>query len=464
MFLKKNSVTLLMGSAMAMSAFSQDYDRLKISYVGLDKGSAQPVKSFPVKVFDGELRYQNKIEVMPDFTFQTIEGIGGAFNEIGGEALMSLAPEQQADVMNRLFADESAGFTYCRTAIGASDFSNGAYSYSETPEDFEMAHFSVERDQQYVLPYIKAALQVNPDLKLFASPWSPPAWMKQSGEMAGINELGTLREEKRVFEAYGKYFANYVQAYKQNGVNIRLVCVQNEPDASTKYTSNIMPADQMLDLAINYIRPEFKKNGIDTKIFAGTFRSHGNMEMHRFVALDQAKKVDGIGVQYTDPRLVQEVQRKYPGFTFMHTESACFQGANSPKEAVGRLGEVSGMLDAGCVNFCYWNMILNETGLSHWDWKQNSLINIDREKKTVRYNPDYNVMYLISKMVKPGDVRVASSFLAGPIISVKDKAGTLKVIIQNETRREQGIRMRVDDDIFHFMIPARAVSAIEIGK
>ena len=126
----------------------------------------------------------NKIKLYPNIEFQTLEGFGGAFNEIGGEALMCLPTALQDQVITNLFSvDQGAALSFNRTAVGASDFGIDAYSYSEKAGDYEMKHFSIKREATTVIPYIQKAFKENPDLKLFASPWSPPAWMKYSGLM-----------------------------------------------------------------------------------------------------------------------------------------------------------------------------------------------------------------------------------------------------------------------------------------
>ena len=112
--------------------------------------------------------------------------------------------------------------------------------------------------------------------------------------------------------------------------------------------------------------------------------------------------------QYTESKIINDARVLLPNMRMIHTEGDCYNGANSMKEAENRLKEVAGYINSGCTNFTYWNMILNETTKSGWGWPQNSLINIDRKNRTVQYNPDYNAMYIISKFIRPGDVRIAS--------------------------------------------------------
>lgn len=117
---------------------------------------------------------------------QTIEGFGTCFNELGWIALSMLSDKDRESIMKELFAPGvGANFTICRMPVGANDFLRNWYSYDETDGDFEMKHFSIANDLETLIPFIKNAQKYNPSLKLWASPWSPPTWMK-SCETAGI--------------------------------------------------------------------------------------------------------------------------------------------------------------------------------------------------------------------------------------------------------------------------------------
>ncbi|KAA3661358.1 MAG: hypothetical protein DWQ10_04705, partial [Calditrichaeota bacterium] len=323
----------------------------------------------------------------PEITFQTIEGIGGAFNEIGGEALAATSKEDKNALMKQLFSDEGAGFTFCRTAIGASDFGIDAYSYSMVADDYAQKHFSIERDKKYVLPYIKSAFAGNPDLILFASPWSLPGWMKESGEMVGLKEPNNnLKQDSKTLKAYAKYFVKYIQAYENEGVRIDRICIQNENDANTKYPSCTFPAKEMVKFANNYLIPAFNKNDIQTKVYAGS------------------------------------------------------------------------------TTFTYWNMILNETTESGWDWPQNSLINIHRKTGEITYNPDYNAMYILSKFIKPGDVRIACVQRGKePLISVKSPNGTIKVLIQNTNANDKTFEVVMGDKNVKSKSPGKSITAVVLN-
>jgi glucosylceramidase len=453
-------------SSVSLPVRAGDLLSFRAYSASLEKGEEQPIKTIELKSSTEKIEWENRIYVQPNISFQEIEGIGGAFNEIGGQALMSLDSPQKDDLLKNLFVDDNAGFSFCRTAIGASDFGLNAYSYSEVPNDFSLSHFSIERDKQYLLPYIQSAFAINPKLKLFASPWSPPAWMKQNNNMTGLTELpNRLRDEKEIYKSYANYFVKYLQGYKENSVPVERICIQNENDADAKYPSNIFPAKKMVEFATSYLKPAFKKNGITTKIYAGTFRSVDQLDMLDFLMTKDYSQLEGMGVQYTSTTAIADARNINPKIKLFHTEGDCFNGENSFEQASRRLAEVASYINSGATTYTYWNMILNETTQSGWGWAQNSLIVIDRTKKTIQYNPDYNALYIISHFIKPGDVRIASVVRGKyPLITVKDKIGNIKLLIQNTHSEAKAFEVFVGARRAALNLPGKAISAIVLNN
>src|SRR5690625_3864829 len=185
-----------------------------------------------------------------DQSYQTVGHFGGCFNELGFQALSHLSKKEQEQYFFDLFhPDGEQKFTMCRLPIGASDYALEWYSLNEHDGDYEMEHFSIERDQKYLIPYIKKALKMNPDLKLFASPWSPPTWMKSPKAY----NFGTLRWEKRVLEAYALYFVKFIQAYEKEGIKIDQIHVQNEVVADQKFPSCVWTGEQLREFIAKYL-------------------------------------------------------------------------------------------------------------------------------------------------------------------------------------------------------------------
>ncbi len=408
----------------------------KVFYVSLSEGttvSSDPVKEYyqPQDVDGG-----TRVGIYPNAKLQTIDGFGGAFNEIGGEALMSLPKKARQEVVDALFSPEVSNFTLCRTAIGASDFGRNGYSYSEVADDYKMEKFSVEREKSSVIPTIKMAQETNPQMKLFASPWSPPAWMKYSGLMdQGDKNKSTnkLKDTPEIYEAYALYFAKYVEEYKKNGITVDRIIVQNETDIHTKYPSCVISPDQLYKV-ISYMRPTFKQRGVESEIWAGTFRSAAVLDMLEYALNPEyMEAVDGVGMQYTSPQFISDLQAMSPGKPMMHTEGVCFNSENTINQAFSRFAEVASYINGGVQNYCYWNMILDETKSSGWGWPQNSLVVIDMKKGDVTYTPDYAVMSLFGRFIKPGAVRVASkSRSKDPIMTLVD-GDNMNIFVKNES-------------------------------
>ncbi|MBN2806229.1 MAG: hypothetical protein JXR22_06185, partial [Prolixibacteraceae bacterium] len=174
-----------------------------------------------------------KVEILIDQPMQTIDGFGGCFNEMGWEVLQTLGKDEREKVFASLFDMETGcRFSIYRIPIGANDYSVDWYSHNETPGDFLMENFSIERDQQRLIPYIKKAMEYHPELKIFASPWCPPLWMKTNGHYAcrsdkRVNDLPEEKQgeemvdqfimEDRYLDAYALYFSKFVSAYKNEG-------------------------------------------------------------------------------------------------------------------------------------------------------------------------------------------------------------------------------------------------------
>jgi glucosylceramidase len=167
------------------------------------------------------------VTVDPTKTAQTILGFGAAFTDAACFTLSRLSDGVRANLLQTMFGQgqDQHALSIGRIPIGASDYSTATYSYDDGAADPELKRFSVDRDRDYVLPILRAALDANPDLFFFASPWSPPAWMKYSNSMLG----GNIRPEH--INAYARYFQKFVEAYAAAGVTVRAVTTQNEIDA-----------------------------------------------------------------------------------------------------------------------------------------------------------------------------------------------------------------------------------------
>jgi len=451
--------------ANAIFAKTNNTTNAKVYYVSLARGKSIPSK--PIKEYTQEEATSKtvRITIHPDKKGQEIVGIGGAFNEMGGEALMSLPPNLQDEVMNNLFGSQEGNFAFCRTAVGASDFGFDAYSYSEVKDDYKMKKFSIEREKKSVIPYIQQAYKHNPNLQMFASPWSPPGWMKQSGSMDKgkmLKDKNTLIKEEAIYKAYALYFSKYIKAYAKEGIKVHRLVVQNETDMHNDYPTCYMDAEEMGTFITTYLKPQFKKNKIKTQIWAGSFRginTENKTHAMDFVSnKDFVDAVSGVGIQYYNNYPIEGLFEKAPNLKLMHTEGVCYNGANSIVHAYNRLTEIAKYLSKGVQNYCYWNMILNEESKSGWGWKQNSLIKIDRKNQKIIYNPDYAVMKLFAKFIPKGSIWINNSSTRDHISIINE--GKVALFVANREGRAKKYDITMNGKNNPVNVPAFSMSVI----
>ncbi len=334
---------------------------------------------------------------------QTVRGFGGCFNELGDAALRTLPPKEQEKIMSDLFSQEGCSFNYCRIPIGANDFALNWYSLNETDGDYEMKHFTLDRDRQHIIPYIKSAMEQNPDITFFASPWSPPSWLKTPK----VYNHGEITKTPEVYKAYALYFKKFVEEYKKEGIPVKQVLVQNEPSYLPKYPCCEWKGETIREFVADYLSKELY--GV-ADIFLGT---HTGAEKDKpeflpsytdyvgYILQDEKCKaaVKGIGYQWAGKSSVQMTNDDYPDLEIIQTESECGDSKNTWEYAMYIFSLMRHYFRNGVSSYIYWNMILGE-GVSTWGWEQNCMITI--KDGTVTYNPEFYVMKHIAHFVKAG--------------------------------------------------------------
>lgn len=394
--------------------------------------------------------------------FQIVEGFGGCFNELGYDALSHLSDQDRDDVLHALFHPEGEHrFSICRLPIGASDYALEWYSHNETDGDLEMNHFNIERDHKYLLPYIKAALKLNPELKLFASPWSPPTWMKSPRAY----NYGTLRWEKEILEAYALYFVKFVQAYREEGVTIHQIHVQNEVVADQKFPSCVWTGEQLREFIRDYLGPAFEKHGLDTEIWLGTInapdpwqelmkKTTSDFDTYANTVLSDPeayKYVKGVGYQWAGKYAIQRTVQSYPELRYMQTENECGDGNNSWDYAKYVFNLYQHYFVNGVNSYIYWNMVLEPKGRSTWGWEQNAMVTVEPDLKQAVNNPEFYVMKHFAHFVAPGSRRIGlKGPWAGNSLAFELQDGGIAVIIANpfEDMRQLHLSDGVDTHTF----------------
>ena len=346
----------------------------------------------------------NYIEIQPGELRQTIRGFGGCFSELGARALQSLSPQERDRVNDALFSADGCGFTFCRLPIGASDFAHGWYSYDELPGDYQLKHFSIERDKTCIIPWVKQAQSRQSAMQFMASPWSPPTWMKEPP----VYNYGKLIHTPENEAAYANYLRRYVAAYAEQGIHIDQLHLQNEPTSTQKFPSCVWTGEEMRD----FIKRNFA-DGIcpDTDLWLGTLNGPASDERYcwtRFnnyahtVLQDEVcrKAVAGVGYQWGGKFAVQQTHDSYPELELIQTESECGNGENTWEYALYIYELMHHYFRNGASAYMYWNMVLPAGGESSWGWRQNSLVTVNEAQP--QYNHEYYLMKHFAHFVKPG--------------------------------------------------------------
>jgi glucosylceramidase len=393
---------------------------------------------------------------------QTWEGFGGCFNELGWIALQVLPTGEQQRIFRKLFdPEDDCRFNFCRLPIGASDYAAQWYSHNEHDGDYAMTHFSIERDRGFLIPYIRAAQDVQPDLRLFASPWSPPTWMKSPKAY----NYGTLVWTKENLEAYALYFAKFVQAYGEEGIRIHQVHVQNEPNSDQKFPSCLWTGEKMRDFIRDYLGPAFQRLGIDCEIWAGTIeRADYNQWGHAILSDPAARRyIPGMGYQWAGKEAMQRTHESWPNLRLVQTENECGEGKNDWEHAFHVFDLFRHYITNGVNAYVYWNMILAPGGRSTWGWTQNSMICIDPETKAMTYNPEYYVMKHFSHFIRPGAHRAR---LTGPwtanSVAFENPDGALAVIIRNPQPSPGGVRLQWGGNTRDLQLPPQSINTLTL--
>lgn len=205
------------------------------------------------------------IDVDIQKTFQTMEGFGFALT--GGSAALidALPASKKKALLNEIFGKgpNGLGVSYIRISMGASDLDADVFSYCDLPKgetDAELKHFNLSQDTLHLIPLIKEILKINPSLKIMASPWSPPIWMKTNSNSMGGHLL------KEYYGTYALYFAKYIKAMQAKGIRISSVTMQNEPEHGGNNPSLLMTAEEQKEFLRDYLGPQFKENKFKTEI------------------------------------------------------------------------------------------------------------------------------------------------------------------------------------------------------
>jgi len=403
------------------------------------------------------------LEVDPGTTYQVMDGFGGCFNDLGWQALLALPVLEREAALKALFDPTGANFTLCRMPMGANDFSLKWYSFDETPGDYAMRNFSISRDREDLIPYIRAAMQCQPGLGVWGVPWSPPTWMKTNGRYKG----GEMKQDPRILAAYALYFSKYVQAYRDEGIRVYAVMPQNEPI----YNDGIYPqcdwSPQLLNLFLrDYLIPRLHQDHVKVQVWLGTIVS-GKVSDYIDPVLGDPVTHDGItgvGCQYGGQAAMLAAHERYPSKKLAQTETECYNGQNAWLEGMATFEKIISDTDHFASSYFYWNMVLDEGGRSSWNWRQNSLLTVDRKKDLVIMNPEYYAMKHFSANVLPGARRIGvTGGLPTGAVAFVNPSGNVVVEFENQSPKPLVVGLTARNHAYQMEVPARSMDTVIIA-
>jgi len=288
-------------------------------------------------------------------------GFGVAITPSSCYELSLMESSRRKEMLNHIYSKDGLGLSVGRICVGSCDYSPEIYSYDDHPFDTSLEHFSVERDEKYIIPMIKEILEINPDIYLFASPWSPPGWMKTGGSMCG----GYMREQ--YLDCYADYMIKFIKAYAAYGIKISAITPQNEPNTQQHGT---MPAciwhPETEARFIKILRQKLRAESLDIKIwmldhsFDDTQRVLWSLEHCEGLSQD----CDGAAFHYYAGTIEQTVavREAFPNIELHFTEGGPRLNDHYDTDWCKWGLMMIKALKAGYRSFTGWNLMLDETG------------------------------------------------------------------------------------------------------
>jgi glucosylceramidase len=392
----------------------------------------------------------NKIDatILLDQKEQIVDGFGACFNELGWTALSVLDVNSRNNIIKSLFDPEvGLKLNICRMPIGANDYARDYYSLNDSVGDFEMKYFSIARDKEMLIPYIKEAMKYRPDLRIWGSPWTPPSWMKTNNhyacspsatnglatELRGNENVTQFRMEPDYLNSYAKYFVRYIQAYRNEGINIMGIHVQNEMNSCQNFPSCIWAAKDLGIFIGKYLGPAINSTVPGVQIWYGTYE-RPSVEKIDTIMQDplSSKYINGISFQWAGKQAIAGVHNKYSDMKLMQSETECGNGSNDWKAAEYTFSLMKFYFENGISVYSFWNSILDESGKSMWGWKQNSMITVNSKTKEITYNPEFYLLKHFSYFVQPGARKLKTSGNNAELLAFVNPDKSLVIIIENK--------------------------------
>jgi glucosylceramidase len=419
------------------------------------------------------LETEFSIFVEPAKAFQSILGVGGAITDSSAEVFAKLSPAKQKEFLDAYYSkDKGIGYSIIRTNIHSCDFSSGSYTYIKEG-DKDLKTFTVEHDKKYRIPLIKEALKLSgKNTTVFVSPWSPPAFMKDSKNML---KGGKLLPE--YYQSWANYYVKFIQAYEKEGIPVWGLSVQNEPMATQTWESCIFTAEEERDFLKNYLGPTINKAFTDKKIIVWD-HNRDLMKQRADVIFNDpeaSKYAWGIGFHWYEtwaggkPMFdnVRKVAEAYPDKNIMFTEG-CVENFNAERYQYWPNGERYGEqmindFNNGTTGWTDWNVLLDEKGgPNHVGNFCFAPVHADTKSGQLIYTPSYYYIGHFSKFVAPQARRVSSAASRSQLQSVSflNADGKMATVVMNTSDTAVTYNLIIGTEKVVTTIPAHGIQTL----
>lgn len=483
----KKQFMILASSGMILAGCQSD---IEISEWTISTRDAY-FQSNPIEILPSASADARTIVINPQETAQTLKGFGTCFNELGWASLKVLNEEELQTIFSELFEPgKGANLNRGRMSMGANDFSIDYYSPAETPGDFELRDFSIERDKQNIIPMAKWAMQYCPDFYWFVSPWCPPRWMKKTGhyaeravtpEMAemiaqymtiskteGILDDGPLAfrsiptandavpgeegkegvtgfiMEPEYLDAYARLFGKFVDAYRAEGVNIQMAMPQNEHNSDQGFPSCCWTAADLNTFVGKYLGPEMEKHNVE--VYFGTEERPNPMLVDTLLQdAESSRYIKGVAFQWAGKDALPTIHQNYPELDYVMSEQECGNGLNNWEGAMHSWDLQRHYLSHGVTQYYYWNTSLYQDKPSRWGWHQNSLITVNEEDHSWTYTPEYYELKHLSHYALPGAKRLLlNGSTYEDMLGFVNPDGSVALIVANQTEEPSEVSIQLN--------------------
>ena len=412
----------------------------------------------------GESAAMQAVNIYPEVTYQTFLGFGGAITEAAAYAFSKLDNEHKEKVMDGYFSEEGNNYSFVRGHIDSCDFSLDNYSAMTDKDDVNMESFTLERDEKFILPLLKAASEKRPEpLDIMLTPWSPPAFMKSNNDR---NHGGKLLPEYHEF--WANYICRYIKEYEKRGFKVNRMTIQNEPEAVQTWDSCIFSGAEEKEFLRDYLYPALKKNDLlDIKINIWDHNKERLYERAMETIDDETNSmIDGIAFHwYTGDHFeaISLTHELFPDKELIFTEG-CVEysrfGTDEVHNAEMYAHDIIGNLNHGMTAFIDWNLMLDEKGgPNHVQNYCDAPVMCDTINGNFEEKLSFHYIRHFSKYIKKNAKRIAHTKYTDKLelTTFKNVDGSVVAVMLNRNDYDLTVNVRMSGKVTHFSVPKKSI-------